>query len=36
MEWSQKNKSRIREQLQSMGSLLNWKEEVCIFNYIYS
>ena len=27
MEWSQKNKSRIREQLQSMGSLLNWKEE---------
>lgn len=30
MEWSQKNKSRIREQLQSMGSLLNWKEEVLL------
>lgn len=34
MEWSQKNKNRIREQLQSMGSMLNWKEEVFCYCYV--
>lgn len=30
IEWSQKNQQHIREQLQSMGGLLNWKEEVVL------
>lgn len=27
-EWSQTSRHRIREQLKSMGGLLNWSEEV--------